>query len=133
MVALSRFLIGIVIFSNLESAFVFLWNPQDYVAGFGLQGVVGNFAIRSIGLLFVMWNVPYIVAFLHPIKHRISLIEAILMQAIGLIGETILCFSLSPDLVPIKNSLIRFIWFDFAGLVFLIIAFGCIRNQRQAI
>jgi hypothetical protein len=127
---IARILIGLVIFFNLESAFVFLLNPQDYVSGFGLQGDTGNLAIRGIGLLFVMWNIPYLVAFAHPAIHRISLLEAIAMQAIGLIGETILCLSLSPELAAVQNSLTRFIGFDGAGLISLLFAFACIRYKK---
>jgi hypothetical protein len=32
-----------------------------------------------------MWNVPYAVAFWDPVSHRLSLLEAIAMQAIGLL------------------------------------------------
>ena len=129
MLWISRSLIGLVLFFNLESALVFLWNPQDYVAGFGVQGAVGNAIIRSIGLLFVMWNVPYLVAFLHPIKHRASLVEAIAMQTIGVLGETVLLFSLAPGLLEINNTLSRFIWFDSGGLVCLGIALWLVRKR----
>jgi hypothetical protein len=124
-----RSLIGLVLFFNLESALVFLWNPQVYVAGFGVQGAVGNVIVRSIGLLFVMWNVPYLVAFLHPIKHRVSLIESIAMQSIGLLGETVLLLTLAPGLLEINNTLSRFIWFDSGGLLCLGIALWLVRKR----
>jgi hypothetical protein len=126
---ISRSLIGLVLFFNLESALAFLWNPQDYVGGFGMQGAAGNVIVRSIGLLFVMWNVPYLVAFLHPIKHRVSLVESIAMQSIGLLGETVLLLTLAPGFLGINNTLSRFIWFDSSGLLCLSIALWLVRKR----
>ncbi len=123
MLWISRTLIGLVLFFNLESALVFIWTPQSYVAGFGVQGFAGNVIVRSIGILLVMWNIPYLVAFLHPIHHRISLVEAIAMQAIGLLGETILLMTLAPGLAAVQQTFIRFIWFDGFGLACLGLAF----------
>jgi len=120
---ISRSLIGLVLFFNLESALSLLWHPQDYSGSFGVQGSAGVTIVRSIGLLFVMWNVPYLVALLHPIKHRVSLIEAVAMQAIGLSGETILLLTLAPGLPEIGQTLSRFIVFDSFGLICLATAF----------
>lgn len=129
MLWISRSLIGLVLFFNLESALLFLWIPQDYAAGFGVQGPVGNIIVRSIGLLFIMWNVPYLVAFLHPIKHRVALIEATVMQSIGLLGETVLFLTLAPGLTGISNTLSRFIGFDSFGLLCLGTALWLVRKR----
>ncbi len=51
----------------------------------------------GMGVLFLMWNVPYAVALWHPLRHRISLYEALAMQAIGLLGESLIYLSLSPE------------------------------------
>ncbi len=83
----SRTLICAVTFSNLLAAFQFMLRPNIYAPGFELQGESGTAAIQGMGLLFLMWNVPYIVALLHPFKHSISLIEAVAMQTIGVVGE----------------------------------------------
>jgi hypothetical protein len=126
---ISRSLIGLVLFFNLECALLFLWSPQDYAAGFGVQGTAGNLIVRSVGLLFVMWNVPYLVAFLQPVKHRIALIEAVAMQSIGLVGETILYLTLAPGLAAVSSTLSRFIWFDGFGLLCLGIALWLARKR----
>ena len=47
-----------------------------------------------MGVLFLMWNVPYAVALWHPVRHRVSLYEAVAMQTIGLIGESLILWSL---------------------------------------
>ncbi len=117
-------LIGIVLFFNLQCALAFLWRPQAYMAGFGLDGEAGAGMTRALGLLFVMWNVPYIFACVHPIKYRISLIEALIMQAIGLAGETWILFRGNYQSAMIQSSVERFILFDGIGLVLLILAFA---------
>jgi hypothetical protein len=47
--------------------------------------------LRGLGVLFVIWNVPYAMALWHPVRHHISLSEA---QTIGLVGEAIIYLSL---------------------------------------
>ena len=78
--------------------------------------------LRGLGVLFVMWNVPYVVALWHPIHHRISLYEAQAMQTIGLVGETLIYFSLPTGYDILRASISRFIILDLVGLVLLIFA-----------
>ncbi|OIO95144.1 MAG: hypothetical protein AUK03_05880 [Anaerolineae bacterium CG2_30_64_16] len=59
-----------------------------------------------------MWNVPYFVALLHPVLHRVSLYEAIAMQAIGLVGESLILWSLPGGHPAVGETLARFIAFD---------------------
>ena len=60
---LGRLLIGIVL--ALERA-VRAWPssvaPATCRAGFELSGAAGEAAVRGMGVLFLMWNVPYAVA-----------------------------------------------------------------------
>ena len=100
------------------------------MVGFGLEGTAGEQIVRALGLLFIMWNVPYAFALANPKKHRISLIEAVIMQAIGLIGETSILLVGGPYPSPIESTLKRFILFDGIGLVFLLIAlwFGRVKK-----
>jgi hypothetical protein len=69
-----------------------------------------------------MWNIPYLVALWHPHRHRISLWEALAMQAAGVIGESAIFFTLPSGHAVLHSSLLRFILFDFSGLVALGIA-----------
>jgi hypothetical protein len=117
-----RFLIGLVFISNIQCAVAFLSTPRKYVSNFELSGTTGEAMVRALGLLFVMWNVPYFMAILHPQKNHISLYEAIIMQAIGLIGETLLLLTLQSGHGMIFNTTTRFIIFDGLGLVILVIA-----------
>src|SRR5512137_977255 len=86
----ARGLIGLVFFFNVQCALLFLAVPQAYAPSFELSGPVGEGMLRGLGILFLMWNVPYAVALWNPHAHRTSLYEAIAMQAIGVLGETIL-------------------------------------------
>ena len=116
---LARVLIGIVTFLNLQAAFYFIFFPASYSPGFELAGVPGDAVIQGMGLLFAMWNVPYVVALIDPLKHFISLLEAVLMQAIGVFGETILLLTLKGEHPQIHASVLRFILFDGGGLILL--------------
>jgi hypothetical protein len=77
-----------------------------------------------------MWNVPYVVALINPVKHRVSLYEAIAMQGIGLIGESFILWGLPEKYFILQESTWRFILFDGAGLAALIIAAGIIRKTK---
>ena len=122
MIWVSRFLIFIVLFFNLQAAFEFIFHPQSYVTSFEVSGVPGNNLVSGMGILFLMWNIPYIFAVYHPLKNRISLIEAILMQATGVVGESILFYLLPQGHESLVNTVTRFVLFDGSGLVFLILA-----------
>ncbi len=116
---LARLCIGLVLAWNLQCALAFLVAPGNYAAGFELAGVAGDAAVRGIGLLFLMWNVPYAVALWHPVRQRISLYEALAMQAIGLLGESLIFLSVPAAHAIARGSLTRFIAFDAAGLLLL--------------
>ena len=79
--------------------------------------------VRGLGLLFMMWNVPYAVALWHPVRCRVSLVEAVTMQTIGVTGETLLLATLPAGHNVIQASITRFIIFDASGLVLLLVAF----------
>lgn len=117
-----RGLIGVVVFFNLQCALIFLLNPEFYLKGYLLDGIGGQFAIQGMGILFIMWNVPYLVALLNPWKHHVSLFESIVMQAIGLLGESSLLI-IHPEVPsPLNQNIIRFIIFDGCGLILLILS-----------
>ena len=119
---LARLLIGLVLFFNIQCAVLFLWKPEAFAPSFELAGAPGIAMVRGMGLLFLMWNVPYVVAFSNPQKHRVSLYEAIAMQTIALLGETFVYLTL-PAAHPIpQQTLMRFIAFDAGGLAALLLA-----------
>lgn len=121
---IGRVLIGVVLFFNMQCAILFLFAPKNYASSFELSGAAGEGMIAGMGILFLMWNVPYAFAFAAPIRMRYSLYEAILMQAIGFCGEFILQSTFPAGHPVIHATVTRFIAFDGAGLVMLLLAAG---------
>jgi len=119
---LPRVLIFLVVAMNLQCAFAYIFNPLPYVAPFELGGEPGRVAVIGIGILFVMWQVPYVFALVHPQRNRRSLLEANLMQGIGLAGETLLLRSIPEVYAALKASILRFVIFDAVGLLLLLLA-----------
>ncbi|MDD2521793.1 MAG: hypothetical protein PHW11_03090 [Anaerolineaceae bacterium] len=130
---IARALIGLVFGVNLACALDFIARPQLYMAGYELSGEVGRVVIIGYGILFLMWQVPYTFALYHPGKFRVSLIQAIIMQTIGLVGETLLLGTIPMEHAVLHGSISRFIYFDGGGLVLLIVAFFLVyrRNISQ--
>jgi hypothetical protein len=116
---IARILIAVVVVWNLQCALAFLLNPGAFAPGFELSGIPGDAAVRGMAVLFVMWIIPYLVALWNPRRNRVSLWEALAMQGIGVIGESIILLTLSPGHAVLHASLLRFIAFDAAGVVVL--------------
>jgi hypothetical protein len=115
----ARLLIAVVVAWNLECALVFLLHPETFTGGFELNGAPGEAALRGFAVLFVMWNVPYLVALWQPRRMQVSLWEALAMQVIGLAGESIILLMLPAGNGLLYASLLRFISFDAAGVLAL--------------
>jgi hypothetical protein len=116
-------LIGIVFVLNVQAGIDFYFSPQKYTAAYELTGIPGDISVAGVGLLFLMWNVPYVFALWNPFKFNVSLLQAIIMQAIGVIGESLFLIRFPLQDFPIlKESILRFIYFDSAGLLLLLIA-----------
>lgn len=126
---IARGLIGIVLFFNVQCAVVFLLQPESYAGGFELAGVPGRMMVQGMGLLFLMWNVPYAFAVSDPVARRVSLIEAIIMQAIGVVGESVLLGTLPLGHWALKDTALRFIAFDGGGLVLLLLGLWIISGR----
>ena len=127
---LSRLLIAIVTGWNLQAALVFTLWPERFMGGFELTGVPGAAAVRGTGILFVMWNVPYLVALWNPRKYRLVLGIAVVMQLVGLVGESLILVTLPDGHALLSGSITRFIIFDGSGLILLVISYLFTRNKR---
>ncbi len=125
----ARLLISVVMFWNLQAAFLFMLTPDAFVRAFQLEGVPGRAAVVGYGILFLMWQVPYVFALLHPVRFKISLWQALIMQAIGTLGESILLASIPLEYQILRGSILRFILFDAAGMVILLGAILLVRQQ----
>ncbi len=128
---LPRLLIGIVTAWNLQAAFAFIFAPSGFVRAYELSGIPGEAAIRGFGILFLMWNVPYLFAVKDPIRYSEALTFALLMQFIGLIGETYILFTLTVEHILLKTSILRFIIFDGTGLFLLAIARLFVQDKKS--
>lgn len=127
---IGKILIGLVLFINVQCALFFIIYPERFAPSFELSGDAGVAAVRGIGVLFLMWNVPYGVAFWNPGRYRLSLYEAIMMQLIGLIGETAILGRLPASHQVARASLLRFISFDGGGLILLLTAAWITRQKK---
>ncbi len=126
----ARLCIGVVLVANVQCALAFWLMPQAYAPAYELSGVTGEAALRGLGVLFLMWNVPYVVALWHPRRQRLSLWEAIAMQAIGVAGESLIGWSGPSGHPLLHTSLMRFILFDGAGLLLLLGALALTRSTH---
>jgi hypothetical protein len=129
---IARILIAVVTFLNLQAAFYFMLSPGDYAPAFELTGPPGSAVIQGMGLLFLMWNIPYLVALINPLRHTVSMIEAMIMQGIGVFGETALLLTLKGEHPQIHASVLRFILFDGSGFVVLSIALVLITLYKRS-
>ncbi len=93
------------------------------------QALAGEAAIRGFGILILMWNVPYLFALKDPVRHQLALIFALLMQSIGLIGESYILSTVAVEHVLLRNSILRFIIFDGIGLLLLVIAYWITKTK----
>jgi len=127
---IARLCIGIITVWNLQVAFIFIFSPSRFVGAYELSGTVGEAAVRGVGVLFLMWNVPYLFALVHPICYRLELTLSLLMQFIGLIGESYILSTVPVEHVILRSSILRFIAFDGAGLIFLVTAWLLTRGDQ---
>jgi hypothetical protein len=127
---IARLLIGIVIAWNLQAAFVFIFSSGRFVGAYELSGTAGEVAIRGFGILFLMWNVPYLFALKDPIRYDLALTFALLMQLTGLLGETYIYFTLPAGHAMLESSIFRFITFDGVGLFLLMIAWIIVKTTK---
>ena len=129
---ISRLLIAIVAAWNLQAALIFVISPETFVHAYELSGVPGEASVRGVGILFLMWNVPYVFAVIHPIRFRLGLVFAMLMQLIGLLGESYIFSTLTMENAVLRASILRFILFDGTGLVLLFFAWWSSRKMDEA-
>ena len=126
----ARLLIAIVLAWNLEAAMSFMVSRGSFLAAFELKGLPGEIAVAGTGLLFLMWQVPYVLALVNPLKFKVSLIEALAMQTIGLVGESILLTRITSEYAMLRSSITRFILFDGIGVILLSVALGVILCKK---
>lgn len=126
-----RGLVALVLAWNLQAALVFLFRAEQVAPSFELSGAAGAAAVQGVAVLFMMWNVPYFFAVWNPEKYQLALKIAVLMQSIGLIGELYIFSTLAVTHIVLRQSIMRFVLFDLAGLLLLLIAWKMLIHQAQ--
>ena len=127
---IARLLIGIVTVWNLQAAFAFILFPSGFVHAYELSGAAGEAAVRGFGILFLMWNVPYLFAVKDPVRHHLALTCSLFMQLIGLIGESYILSTVTAEHILLRTSILRFLIFDGTGLFLLAIARLFVRGKK---
>lgn len=118
----ARFSVALVFLFNLQCAIAFWLRPRAYAPAYELSGDVAVAVMRGFSVLFLMWNVPYVVALLHPWKYRLVLWLAVVMQAVGVVGETLILLDLPAGHDVLCAAIRQFITFDGFGLILLLFA-----------
>ena len=126
---LARATLTVVLLANLSAAIPYVARPADYAAAYELTGTPGEVIVRGLGILFLMWAVPFIPAILQPTGNRVAFTCVLAMQIIGLAGESLMMATLPPGHDTLSATGWRFIAFDGAGLVLL--SFGYLVTQRK--
>ena len=126
-VCLARLAVAVVFTLNVSCALLFILRPQDYAGGFELSGAVGQAIVRGFGILFLMWNVPYLPVMIAPQRQRTLFWVILAQQAIGVIGETWLWLTLPAGHAVLRATGLRFIIFDAGGLILMASAYAFLR------
>lgn len=127
----ARIAVAAVCAWNLSAAVPFPLSPHRYIAGFEVSGPGGEALVRGLGILFLMWQVPFLPAIWHPRRHRVCLRVILTMQAVDLAGELWMIATLPSGHAALRATGTRFVAFDAAGLVFLAAAFAITREARE--
>lgn len=129
---LARALIALVFLINVQCALQFILWPGAYTAAYQVEGASAEVMVRTVGICFLMWNATYPPIIAKPDRFRILFGVVIAQQTIGLVGESLLLATLQPGLEVLAGSILRFVVFDAAGLVLLIIAFILTRASVES-
>lgn len=127
----ARIAVAAVCAWNLSAAVPFTLSPHRYIAGFEVSGPGGEALVRGLGILFLMWQVPFLPAIWHPRRHRVCLRVILAMQAVGLAGELWMMATLPSGHAALRATGTRFVAFDAAGLVLLAAAYALTRGGRE--
>ena len=121
---LARVSLIAVLFINLNCALSFLIHPEAYLSAYELTGAAGGVAaLQGVAVAFIMWNTTYPLVIINPYRFRALYAVVLAQQAIGVIGESYILFTLGTGHAALVASLTRFIIFDTAGLILMATTF----------
>jgi len=130
---LARLLVFAVFFVNVSCAFSFIFFPEYYIGSYELTGAPGLAALQGIGVTFLMWNVTYPLVIVRPDRYRVLFVVVLAQQLVGLIGESFILLTLPEGHAMLASGISRFIVFDAAGLVLMLIGFFLSRNPEERV
>ena len=108
---------------NVLCAFQFLVAPASFVGAYQLSGVAGEAAVRGMGVVFLMWNATYPAFLVNPVRFKVLGWVIAAQQLIGCVGEAFILVMLpAPDFELLAASIQRFLIFDAAGLVLMVLS-----------
>ena len=134
---LARIAVFAVFFLNVMCAVQFIAEPVRYAAAYGLPATEEAGAmVAGLGVAFLMWNATYPAVICSPRRFRALFVVVLVQQAIGLIGESCIYAHLIGEGLGtglMAGGILRFIFFDGAGLVIMLAAFiVLVRAERRA-
>ena len=129
---ITRLLVLAVFAVNVYCALSFILFPEQSIGAYELTGASGIAAIQGIGFAFLMWNATYPPVIIKPARQRVLFLVIIFQQVIGLVGDAIIYYQLPEVHLVLAESILRFIIFDSAGLVLLILGFFLTRKRKVA-
>lgn len=120
-----RLIFAAVFAVNVYCAVQFIIDPQTYIAAYQLEGAGGEAAIRGYGITFLMWNATYPLFIIFPKQQKILGGIIIVQQLIGCLGEVYILGAVpTAGYETLISSTIRFIAFDAAGLVLMLLSYA---------
>jgi len=108
---------------NVQCALQFIFLPYNFMWAYELDGVSGRVALQGIGVAFLMWNVTYPIVIFNPAKYMMVYGIVLIQQLVGFVGESYLLTTIPLEHYILRESIIRFIVFDGAGFVMMVIPF----------
>jgi len=127
---LARILVLAVFACNMECVYSFMVHPERAIAAYQLAGLGAEPVARSIGISFLLWNCTYPLVIFKPDRYRTVFAIVVMQQALALILEIWLLFTLGPEQQILAKAIIKFIRFDAPGIVFLSMAFYMARPSK---
>lgn len=129
-----RLFVLIVFGWNILCAIQFIAQPDVYASAYQLEGIPGYAAIRGLGVAFLMWNSTYPFFIINPRKWPILGYVILVQQIIGIIGESFVLASLPVSgFAALSNSIMRFLIFDAAGLLLIVVSLIILRVTTRKI
>lgn len=129
---LARLIISVVFLVNINAAVGYVLKPESYVTSFEVEGVPGRVIVQGIGILFLMWNVTYPLVILQPSRNLTLFSIVLVQQAIGLLGESWIWFSLPEGHEALRQTGLRFILFDGGGLIAMLAIYLILRRSIRS-